>query len=278
MTAPHTPCYARRALLIWTLCEYSTAQNIPRNCATVSSSYVLTLWRAGGTENWRLARAPIASGAKMKILILYLSKVNNNGYEIQLQQYRDAYDDSRQRDVDDMEANSENNLISNSQTMEPVRTVTLSHIKRETKQKKDGTGSYGAISILVNTEWLSGFQDANNATWNTGDSVQILVETKGKYKNFKALDVGKVAEAPRQAPPPTIADAPPAPQEVKYFPQETRRYPMDDTQKRITMGMCLNVASRTVPLNLSPEEIATILVKRAQAIYAEYTKINFNLL
>ena len=34
-------------------------------------------------------------------------------------------------------------------------------------------------------KWLSGFQGSRNASWKEGDTVDIIVEQKGEYLNFR---------------------------------------------------------------------------------------------
>ena len=55
------------------------------------------------------------------------------------------------------------------------------------------------ISMSIKTsehgdKWLSGFKGAENAHWNEGDVVDIIVEQKGEYLNFS---VPKVNQAGR---------------------------------------------------------------------------------
>ena len=75
--------------------------------------------------------------------------------------------------------------------------VTITKIYRSTQDKngkplttKDGR-NYERVSIKTREhgeKWISGFGNAGNANWREGDTVEVFIEEKGEYLNFKQPD------------------------------------------------------------------------------------------
>ena len=65
--------------------------------------------------------------------------------------------------------------------------VTIEAIKRTDRVSKKGKPfvSIGLLTDKYPGKWLSGFGSVDNADWAKGMTVDIEVETKGEYLNFK---------------------------------------------------------------------------------------------
>lgn len=67
--------------------------------------------------------------------------------------------------------------------------VTINQIFREQKQSKTGK-PYTSLRIKTmehGDKWLSGFGNLSNKNWQEGSTVEIQVEEKGQYLNFKDM-------------------------------------------------------------------------------------------
>lgn len=74
--------------------------------------------------------------------------------------------------------------------------VKILDLKRESKVGK--TSGKAFISLRLKTEeyagkWMSGFGGDENKDWKVGDTVDVEVETKGEYLNFKTNKVNAVS-------------------------------------------------------------------------------------
>lgn len=66
--------------------------------------------------------------------------------------------------------------------------VTLTAVKRTDRVAKASGKPFVSVGIKCNKygdQWLSGFGGPENENWGAGDVVEIEVETKGEYLNFK---------------------------------------------------------------------------------------------
>lgn len=69
-----------------------------------------------------------------------------------------------------------------------MTTVTITNLVREDRVSKKSGKPFTSIRIgcdKYGQRWLSGFGDSENAQWKNGDTVEIEVEEKGQYLNFK---------------------------------------------------------------------------------------------
>lgn len=76
--------------------------------------------------------------------------------------------------------------------------VTIAAIKRTDRVSKAGKSfvSLGLKTKEYADKWLSGFGGDENSHWKVGDVVEIELETKGEYLNFKTKKVNPVSQAP----------------------------------------------------------------------------------
>lgn len=80
--------------------------------------------------------------------------------------------------------------------------VTLVKVKRTPRISKTSGKAYVSLGIMTNVHqerWLSGFDNKDTAAWKEGDTVQIDVEEKGEYLNFKPAGVGRAPAATETA-------------------------------------------------------------------------------
>jgi hypothetical protein len=80
--------------------------------------------------------------------------------------------------------------------------VTINKVMRYTEDKngnplrtKDGK-PYTSLRMQVAEypdKWMSGFDGKSTATWKEGDVVEVFVEQKGEYLNFKVPNATSVA-------------------------------------------------------------------------------------
>ena len=71
--------------------------------------------------------------------------------------------------------------------------VTITAIKRTDRVGKLSGKAFVGVGLKCDKygeQWLSGFGGPENADWKAGDTVEIEVETKGKYLNFKTPKTG----------------------------------------------------------------------------------------
>lgn len=75
--------------------------------------------------------------------------------------------------------------------------VTITAIKRTPRMSKAGRAfvSLGLKTNEYGDKWLSGFAGDENKDWKVGDTVEIEVEQKDEYLNFKTLRVNAVSKA-----------------------------------------------------------------------------------
>src|SRR5882757_5637453 len=74
-------------------------------------------------------------------------------------------------------------------------------LKRENKTSKAGKAF---ISLRLKTDvhpgkWVSGFGGDENSHWQIGDTVDIEIESKGEYLNFKTNKVNAVSKGDGEA-------------------------------------------------------------------------------
>lgn len=74
-----------------------------------------------------------------------------------------------------------------------IEKVTLTKVNK-TQRTSSKTGkpftSVGIITVEYgDKKWLSGFENKKTENWREGDVVEIVVEQKGEYLNFKTPDV-----------------------------------------------------------------------------------------
>ena len=79
-----------------------------------------------------------------------------------------------------------------------TKKLTLTKIHRSNKDKdgKELIGKsgrpytrVGIKTMQYGEKWLSGFENRQNANWREGDTVELVVEEKGEYLNFRTVSV-----------------------------------------------------------------------------------------
>ena len=82
--------------------------------------------------------------------------------------------------------------------------VVITAIKRTPRVSKTTGKEFTSVGIMTDqhgSKWLSGFANTENADWDIGQTVEIEVETKGDYLNFKIpkRDMSPAAKDPASA-------------------------------------------------------------------------------
>lgn len=74
--------------------------------------------------------------------------------------------------------------------------VTIAAIKRTDRVSKAGKPfvSLGLKTKEYADKWLSGFGGDENSHWQAGDTVDIEIEQKGEYLNFKTNKINQVSK------------------------------------------------------------------------------------
>ena len=75
-------------------------------------------------------------------------------------------------------------------------TITKIHRSNKDKEGKELIGKngrpytrVGIKTMQYGEKWLSGFENRQNANWKEGDSVEVIVEQKGEYLNFRTISI-----------------------------------------------------------------------------------------
>lgn len=75
--------------------------------------------------------------------------------------------------------------------IEKVKLSRVSHMQKDKEgnplKTKDGKPYERCLLDLVDGRKVSGFGNPTSRTWNAGDEVEIEIEQKGEYWNFKTL-------------------------------------------------------------------------------------------
>ena len=80
-------------------------------------------------------------------------------------------------------------------------TLTKVHRSNKDKEGKELIGKngrpytrVGIKTMQYGEKWLSGFENRQNANWKEGDSVEVIVEQKGEYLNFRTVSLDERVE------------------------------------------------------------------------------------